>query len=119
MKKIFITDYPVVDRIIRHLKLSFQAERPPPPQIAQQELLMAAEESEEYFWGALKARLYEWIIDAVYLVENAFSFMMHFFTLSFLLTASFSYDMFIPACQKVKITENRERFVASTKRKFL
>ncbi len=24
--------------------------------------------------------------------------------------------MFIPACQKVKITENRERFVANTKR---
>ncbi len=45
----FITDYPVVDRIIRHLKLSFQAERPPPPQIAQQELLMAAEEREEFF----------------------------------------------------------------------
>jgi len=45
----FITDYPVVDRIIRHLKLSFQAERPPPPQIAQQELLMAAEERGEYF----------------------------------------------------------------------
>ena len=31
----------------------------------------------------------------------------------------FSYDMFIPACQKVKITENRERFVISTKKKFL
>jgi len=34
----FITDYPVVDRIIRHLKLSFQAERPSPPQVVQQEL---------------------------------------------------------------------------------
>ena len=45
----FITDYPVVDRIIRHLKLSFQAERPPPPQIAPQELLMTAEERGEYF----------------------------------------------------------------------
>ena len=31
----------------------------------------------------------------------------------------FPYDMFIPACQKVKITENREGFVESTKRKFL
>ena len=37
----------VVDRIIRHLKLSFQPERPPPPQIAQPELLMAAEEKDE------------------------------------------------------------------------
>jgi hypothetical protein len=27
--------------------------------------------------------------------------------------------MFIPACQKVKITKNHEGFVASTKRKFL
>jgi hypothetical protein len=27
----FITDYPVVDRIIRHLKLSFQVKRPSPP----------------------------------------------------------------------------------------
>jgi len=39
----FITDFSVVDRIIRHLKLSFVAERPPPPQIAYQELLMTAE----------------------------------------------------------------------------
>jgi hypothetical protein len=45
----FITDYPVVDRIIRHLKLSFQPERPPPPQFTQPELLMAAEEKDEYF----------------------------------------------------------------------
>jgi len=39
----FITDYPVVDRIIRHLKLFFQAERPPPPQSVQQEILMEAD----------------------------------------------------------------------------
>jgi hypothetical protein len=38
----------VVDRIIAHLKLTFDAERPPPPQVVQQELLMAAEEHEEY-----------------------------------------------------------------------
>ena len=38
-----------IDKIIDHLKLSFQAERPPPPQIAQQELLMTVEESGEYF----------------------------------------------------------------------
>jgi len=43
------TDYSGVDKIINHLKLSFQAERPPPPQVAQQQLLMAAEESGEYF----------------------------------------------------------------------
>ncbi len=37
----FLTDYPVVDRIINHFKLSFVAERPPPPHIAYQELLVA------------------------------------------------------------------------------
>jgi len=36
-------------RIIRHLELTFEAERPPPPHHVQQELLMAAEESGEYF----------------------------------------------------------------------
>jgi len=39
----FITDYPVADRIIDHLKPKFVAERPPPPQVASQELLMAAD----------------------------------------------------------------------------
>jgi ribosomal protein S27E len=45
----FIEDPKAIDRIIRHLKLSFQAERPPPPHHVQQELLMAAEESGKYF----------------------------------------------------------------------
>ena len=36
-------------RIIAHLKLTFEAERPPPPHIVQKQLLMAAEESGEYF----------------------------------------------------------------------
>jgi len=45
----FLTDYPVVDRIINYLKLTFVAERPPPPQIAYPEVLMAAETSAEYF----------------------------------------------------------------------
>ncbi len=44
----FIEDHKVIDKIIRHLKLTFHAERPP-PQVVQQELLMAAEEREEYF----------------------------------------------------------------------
>ena len=44
----FITDYPVVDKIIRHLKLTLRAERPPPPQFLQQKLMMVAE-SGEYF----------------------------------------------------------------------
>ncbi len=38
-----------IDRIIRHLELRFEAERPPPPCHVQQELLMAAEEKGEYF----------------------------------------------------------------------
>lgn len=45
----FITDFPVVDRIIDHLKLTFVADKPPPPQLASQELLIAAESSAEYF----------------------------------------------------------------------
>jgi hypothetical protein len=39
----------VVFRIICHLKLTFEAERPPPPRCVQQELLMAAGEKGEYF----------------------------------------------------------------------
>ncbi len=45
----FIEDHKVIDNIIDHLKLRFQAERPPPPQVVQQKLLMEAEESGEYF----------------------------------------------------------------------
>ena len=44
----FLTDYPLVDRIIVHFRLTFVAERPPPPNIAYQELLMAAEVPAEY-----------------------------------------------------------------------
>ncbi len=45
----FIEDHKVIDRIIAHLELTFEAERPPPPHQVQQELLMAAEKSGEYF----------------------------------------------------------------------
>jgi len=45
----FLTDYPVVDKIINHLRLTFVASKPPPPHIAYQEVLMAAEASAEYF----------------------------------------------------------------------
>jgi len=45
----FIDDHKVIDKIIAHLELTFETERPPPPQVVQQELLMAAEESGEYF----------------------------------------------------------------------
>jgi len=45
----FITDYPAVDRIIDHLKLTFVAEKPPPSHVFQQVALMAAEERAEYF----------------------------------------------------------------------
>jgi len=45
----FLTDYPVVDRIINHLKLAFVASKPPPPHLAYQEVLMAAETLAEYF----------------------------------------------------------------------
>jgi len=43
----FLTEYAVVDRIIRHLKLTFVAEKPPPAYVFGQPALMAAEESRE------------------------------------------------------------------------
>jgi hypothetical protein len=45
----FITDYPIIDRIINHLKPTFVAAKPPAPRIGFQEVLMAAETSAEYF----------------------------------------------------------------------
>ena len=45
----FIEEPKVIDRIIAHLELTFEAERPPPPHNVQQELLMAAGEMGEYF----------------------------------------------------------------------
>jgi len=44
----FITDYPIVDRILNHLKLTFLADNPSLPRIASQEVLMAVETSAEY-----------------------------------------------------------------------
>jgi hypothetical protein len=45
----FIEELKTIDRIIRQLKLTFEAEWPPPPHVVQQDLLMAAEEMGEYF----------------------------------------------------------------------
>ena len=45
----FINDHKVIDKIIAHLELRFETERPPPPQVVQQKLLLAAEEQGEYF----------------------------------------------------------------------
>jgi len=45
----FIEEPKTIDRIIAHLKLTFEAERTPPPQVVQQEFLMAAKEIGEYF----------------------------------------------------------------------
>ena len=44
----FLTEPAVVDRIIRHLELTFVAEKPPPAQILEQVVLVTAEESGEY-----------------------------------------------------------------------
>jgi len=41
----FIEDHKVIDKIIKHLNLTFKAARPPPPQA---QLSMAAEEISEY-----------------------------------------------------------------------
>ena len=48
----FIEEPKTIDRIIRHLELTFEAERPPPPHHVQKELLMAAEESKGVFLRA-------------------------------------------------------------------
>jgi len=45
----FITEHAVVDRIIRHLELTFAAQRPPPAHVFERAALMAAEESGGYF----------------------------------------------------------------------
>jgi hypothetical protein len=44
----FLTEYAVVDRIIRHLELTFAAEKPPPCHVLSEVALMAAEESGDY-----------------------------------------------------------------------
>ncbi len=44
----FLTEYAVVDRNIRHLELTFVAEKPPPIHVFGQVALMAAEESGDY-----------------------------------------------------------------------
>jgi len=44
----FLAEYAVVDRIIRHLELTFASKKPPPAQIFEQVALMTAEESGEY-----------------------------------------------------------------------
>jgi len=41
-------DPPVVDRIVRHLELTFVAEKPPPDHIFEQVTLMAAGESGDH-----------------------------------------------------------------------
>jgi hypothetical protein len=44
----FLTEPAVVDRIIRHLGLTFVAEKPPPVHVFETVVLAAAEESGEY-----------------------------------------------------------------------
>ena len=44
----FLTEYAVVDRIIRHLELTFVAEKPPPAHVFEPVVLMAAEEGGDY-----------------------------------------------------------------------
>jgi thiol-disulfide isomerase/thioredoxin len=44
----FLTEYAVVDRIIRHLELTFAAEKPPPSHVFEPVALMAAEEGGDY-----------------------------------------------------------------------
>jgi hypothetical protein len=45
----FIEEPKIIDKIIVHLELTFEAEQPPPPHNVQLELLMEAEERGEYF----------------------------------------------------------------------
>lgn len=52
---LFLDDHKVIDRIIGHLKLTFEAERPHPPHHVQQELLMAAKE--RFVWKIICGRM--------------------------------------------------------------
>lgn len=45
----FLTYYPVPDRVINHLQLTFVADSPPPPQIAYQKVLLAARWLNTYY----------------------------------------------------------------------
>jgi len=45
----FLTEHAVVDHIIRHLKLTFVAEKPPPSRFFEPVVLAAAERSGDYF----------------------------------------------------------------------
>ena len=45
----FIEDYNIIDKIIKHLNLTFKATRPPPPQA---QFSIAAEEQSEYIWNS-------------------------------------------------------------------
>jgi len=53
----FIEEPKTIDRIIRHLELTFEAARPPPPHHVQHEFLMAADEGGEYFLRRLLGSL--------------------------------------------------------------
>jgi hypothetical protein len=44
----FLTEYAVVHRIIRHLELTFVAEKPLPSRVSEKAALMAAEESGDH-----------------------------------------------------------------------
>jgi hypothetical protein len=44
----FLNEPEVVDRIIRHLGLTFVAEKPPPAHVSEEVALMAAKESGKY-----------------------------------------------------------------------
>ncbi len=44
----FLTEYAVVDLIIRHLELTFVAEKPPPAYVFEQPALMA--DASQYSW---------------------------------------------------------------------
>lgn len=52
----FLTEYAAVDRIIRHLELTFVAEKPPPSHVFEQVVRMAPEEGGEYEYRAILRR---------------------------------------------------------------
>jgi len=73
----FIEDPKVIDRIIRHLELTFEAERPPPPHHVQQELLMAAEGMGGIFLRACAAAFCSFE-GRVYLIAEFFAYFVVF-----------------------------------------
>jgi len=113
----FIEEPKTIDRIIRHLKLTFEAERPPPPNVVQQDLLMAAEEKGEYFWGL--PGFFCWVKGVIYLKPLDSEALDELCCFSCLWPCRFGCYNLISGFSWVENGENCEEFGANPKTKYL